>query len=345
MIPGLLLLVFALSFSPSVSAEAFPQVTTYEQLVAAIREIRSASRERIKAAVTREKVREAWETGKLIDTYVLQHKERADYGEQVIIKLAKDLESSEAELNYQLQFARAYPTLPPAEELSWSHFRELLSINDDKEREAITKEAVEKGWGRDELREAVRKQKSYSETKPEEPLQATKPSGERAWRVVVAVDGPYKGKLALDLGFSNFYRPKNFKRFEPGTVVRMKKGKFEKAEAGSENDLFSYEAFVRHVIDGDTFYAMIDLGFGITTIQKLRLRGLDAPELESAEGEETKAFLEKEIEKSGGKILIRTVKSDKYDRYLADVFYQVHGKPIYLNHELLKEGLAAGVST
>lgn len=85
---------------------------------------------------------------------------------------------------------------------------------------------------------------------------------------------------------------------------------------------------------------MIDLGFDIVTEQKLRLRGLDAPEIESAEGREAKAFLEERLAKAGAPVVIKTVKSDKYDRYLADVF--VGGS--YLNQELLDKDLAVRVS-
>ena len=111
------------------------------------------------------------------------------------------------------------------------------------------------------------------------------------------------------------------------------------------------------MIDGDTLKAAIPLGFGFTTVQKLRLRGLDAPEIESADGQEAKAFLEERLLKAKTPVLIRTVKSDKYDRYLADVWValvlneqeRLRQKPdvpvradgyIYVNQELLDEGLA-----
>ena len=52
-----------------------------------------------------------------------------------------------------------------------------------------------------------------------------------------------------------------------------------------------------------------------------------------------KAFLEEAVKKADGRLLIKTVKSDKYDRYLADVWA---GKT-YLNQKLLDEGLAVAV--
>ncbi len=97
------------------ATQALPEVGTYDQLVAAIRKARAASQARVEQAVQQEKVRECWETGKLIDEHVLQHKERADYGAQVLERLSTDLGTSRTELSYMLQFARAYPIFPAPE--------------------------------------------------------------------------------------------------------------------------------------------------------------------------------------------------------------------------------------
>jgi len=93
--------------------------------------------------------------------------------------------------------------------------------------------------------------------------------------------------------------------------------------------------------------AVIDLGFGVRSTQVLRLRGIDAPELVSADGKKAKEFLEKKLGLAEGEglsdrmVLVRTEKSDKYDRYLADLFYtDKNGREIYLNQEILAAGLA-----
>ena len=138
---------------------AAPEVTTYDQLVRAIRETKALSQARVEAAVEQEKVREAWETGKLINEHILQHKQRADYGEQEIIKLARDLGASETELRYMLQFARTYPIRPSTDELPWGHYRELLSLNDEKERAEVAAEALRQRWTHRELREEIRRRR------------------------------------------------------------------------------------------------------------------------------------------------------------------------------------------
>jgi endonuclease YncB( thermonuclease family) len=83
----------------------------------------------------------------------------------------------------------------------------------------------------------------------------------------------------------------------------------------------------------------IDLGFDLWTKQTLRLRGIDCMEMDTTErltvkngakkypnksegakeGQAAKAFLQSYI-KEADQLLIRSSKSDKYDRYLADVF-------------------------
>ena len=321
------------------AAVALPQeVATYGQLVHAIRQARAASQTRVEAAVEQEKVREAWEIGKLIDEHILLHKERADYGEHVIVMLAKDLETSETELRYMLLFARAYPIHPAPDELTWSHYRELLSIRNEAKRNEIAARAVKEKWGHKRIRQEARRLSSKVPV-ASKILEVATPGKVGTYRVVQAKAGEFKGELVLDLGFSNYYKPDKKLKFQDRDIVALEKGKLKKAEAVEDN-LFTYKADVFQMIDGDTFYAVVSLGFGFDTVQKLRLRGLDAPEIETADGQEAKAFVEKILKKTHGSILIKTVKSDKYDRYLADVW--VGGT--YLNQKLIDEGLAVRVS-
>ena len=138
--------------------------------------------------------------------------------------------------------------------------------------------------------------------------------------------------------------------------MTFEKGKLQKSEAGEEA-LYTYQVDVIEVIDGDTLKVAVPLGFGFTTVQKLRLRGLDAPEIVSADGQEAKDFLAERLLKANMPVIIKTVKSDKYDRYLADIWVTLAPNEqerlrqgpdvpvradsyIYVNQELLDEGLA-----
>lgn len=53
-----------------------------------------------------------------------------------------------------------------------------------------------------------------------------------------------------------------------------------------------FRCYPSRVIDGDTFIAAIDLGFRTLTEQAIRLLGVNAPELPTAEGVAAKAAAE-----------------------------------------------------
>lgn len=346
-----------LSSAEPVASSAKVQVATYDQLLQAIRETRAASQQRIEAAVEQEKVREAWETGKLIEEHILLNQPRAGYGEQVLKRLSKDLGMSKTELDFMVQFARTYPITWPAELLSWSHYQSLMALNDPKEREEVTKEAVEKDWNRDQVRAEVQRRKAASSSSSPndlvgDPLPEITPGPLNTYQII-----RLKDRLKIDLGFGIYLdlSEKDAKKFKEGEIVKVvtsderqvtgKDG--EKPVTGhlslvtdaSLNDLFTYSAFVTSVVDGDTFHALIDLGFGATLAQRVRLRRIDAPEIVSAEGKEARAYLEKILSRNKGRIILQSHDIDQHGRPIADVW--IDGKSI--DQELLDQGLAVSV--
>ncbi len=344
---------------PKAGGQAEPaKVQTYSELVKAIRGARAESRVRVEKAVEQERVRQAWEIGKLIDEHVLQHKERADYGKQVLLKLSKDLGVSDTELGYMLRFARAYPTSQPAGKLSWSHYMELLSLDDETVRHEIADKAEKEKWTRDQIRAEVKRRKAAkNETlAPDEPKTLTPPEMGQpgTYKIILAKAGPYAGQLALDLGFSNYFKlsellGEDLSAYKEGNMLVFYGKELQilgrDGKSNIEHLRYTYNAWVVRVLDGDTFEAVVDLGFGVTTTQTLRLRGIDAPELKTRDGQEAKAFVEKMLV-PGASISIKTSRSDKYDRYLVDVFATdpESGEDKYLNSLLLEKGLAVKVS-
>lgn len=159
--------------------------------------------------------------------------------------------------------------------------------------------------------------------------------------------------LLLDLGF------RVRKDFPEGKSLRLSKddcvkiapvggNSFTKVSAKKE-EIFTYKAEIEKIIDGDTLTALIDLGFGLFIQQKLRLRGINCPEIDTEEGQKAKKFVQRRLNNLSF-IVIKTYKdsTDKYDRYLADIFYfkngqdpyQVAEEGRYSNQELLDEHLA-----
>jgi micrococcal nuclease len=101
-------------------------------------------------------------------------------------------------------------------------------------------------------------------------------------------------------------------------------------------------ASVARVVDGDTLDLDLDLGFSITLRQRVRLIGIDAPEVRTRDAAEKARGLATAAHVVGwlgrpGQVLVTTTKDDKYGRMLADCFRV--GEPS-LCEELLAWGLA-----
>lgn len=101
----------------------------------------------------------------------------------------------------------------------------------------------------------------------------------------------------------------------------------------SDSDLSLTENTVIEVIDGDTFI--------LASREKVRLICIDAPEINSDAGLESKNFLEKLI--LGKEVRLEKDISDKdqYDRLLRYVYVDSNGEEIFVNKELVKRSYAS----
>lgn len=294
--------------------------------------------------IEEQKVLTYWQTGRHIHRYVLDHKERAEYGKEIVLKLSRDLEVGDELLYRCLRFAERFPSISSARrKLSWTHYRELLAVPDQKERIKLAEEAARREWTTDQLIARIRKEFPASNGK-EGPREITAFKPKRgivsAYRVVMA------DVLLLDLGFSNFMEHPALTsgRFKEGNIVsvqtrparasviaspaksalwRTKRGEaISILKNATPNDLYTYQAEVEKVVDADTLWLWIHIGFDIWMRQKVRLRGIDAPELNTNAGLRAKRFVESQLESAGPSwpVTVTTTKPDKYDRYLTDVW-------------------------
>jgi micrococcal nuclease len=114
--------------------------------------------------------------------------------------------------------------------------------------------------------------------------------------------------------------------------------------------MFQYAATVVRIVDGDTMYFDVDLGFTIHFRLDVRLKGVNTPETRGPTREaglKSKAFVEQALP-VGALVVLNTYKAEKYGRYLADVIYlpsaktrdEILAKGTLLNKELIDKGLA-----
>lgn len=104
--------------------------------------------------------------------------------------------------------------------------------------------------------------------------------------------------------------------------------------------MYEYQAIIREIYDGDTVTADIDVGLNTWLHgQKLRLYGVNAPEMRGdskAQGTISRDWLREKV--LGKSVIIRTHKdkTEKYGRWLAEIF--IDGGCV--NDSLVEVGLA-----
>jgi len=110
--------------------------------------------------------------------------------------------------------------------------------------------------------------------------------------------------------------------------------------------VYEYEALITRVIDGDTMDFEIDLGFGIKYNSRLRLYGVDTPEVRG--DERSKGLAVKEAVRiliENKKVILKTHKwKGKYGRYVAKIIVAKGMLNMDLSEYLVSMGMAKRVN-
>jgi len=226
--------------------------------------------------------------------------------------------------------------------LGWTQYVELLAVKDDDVRTQLEKEVLKKQLSSREVKALVKERlnevkakavdSSVVETETEFVTQLPC-SRAGAFFGYTAVSKDHvtvpTGCVVVDCGFNVW---ESIERIELAVV---------------DEPSYVYAVRVESVIDGDTFWAVVNLGFGAFTRQKFRLSGIDTPELDTPQGQKAKRYVQRFLG-IGSTVVVRSMKSDKYDRYLADVFFlagarspkRILKEGLFLNQDLLDKGMA-----
>ncbi|MCF8381868.1 MAG: PDDEXK nuclease domain-containing protein [Bacteroidales bacterium] len=129
-----------------------------ESLIAKIKEIISIARDQVANSVNNELLNTYWEIGHQIVEHEQKGELRAKYGEKLLIELSKQLTKSlgKGYSRSNLQNMRALYTSYPKRQtlsgkLSWSHYCELVSIEDPPKRAFYENETINARWSVREL--------------------------------------------------------------------------------------------------------------------------------------------------------------------------------------------------
>lgn len=328
-------------------------VPDYQQLIEAVAAEITQGVARLRQSYTAELVRTSWNIGRVITEISGPDDGRSPRNAAIVARLAANFKRPEAFFYNVIKFYRLYPTLPRTN-LTWSHYVLLMSIADPRARRQLEQKASRENIGAKDLRAYITVKKDsiplITSTKSDQ-LKYTR--GELYhYRTMQAPTQFEAGRILLDVGFhiEHDVVASDSQSQRSGYIARaVKEGEdygvrlvLPKPEL-----LYTYQAFVNRVVDGDTLLLRVDLGFRTHVTEKVRLRGIDCPEISTALGRKARIFVQELIDQNPW-IVIKTYKDDKYGRYLVDVFtgpkdqdaQTIARQGQYLNQTLLDKGLA-----
>ncbi len=133
-------------------------------LLGDLRQLIEAAREQTARAVNSTLVTMYWQIGKRIREDVL-HQQRASYGEEIVYALSRQLTAeygrgfTRANLFHMIRFAEVFPDEEIVNvlrsQLSWTHFRELLPIDDVLKRDFYAEMCRVERWSTRTLRHKI----------------------------------------------------------------------------------------------------------------------------------------------------------------------------------------------
>ena len=104
---------------------------------------------------------------------------------------------------------------------------------------------------------------------------------------------------------------------------------------------YEYKGHVTSVYDGDTITVEVDLGFFASLTMKVRLYGIDTPELrgvERTQGLKVRDWVREKILNKDIVFKSYKGKQGKYGRWLAEIY--LPGEVASLNQQLIDRGMA-----
>ena len=307
------------------------------------------------------KVEAYWHIGDSLQTH-FRGQPRAEYGQQIVSNLSKDIGLSMSLLWDILLLRRSLPILYASRQLGWTHVRAVLRLPNQEQRYYYLRAADRAGWTTRQLREAIKAEEyGHHTTRPqavpldEDPHQG-QPLHPRFGKLytykMVHGGNPASDELFLDLGFSITCQASllGLEEAQPDQIITVSQTATARTftVCPPRTRRYTYVAWVQRVIDGDTLIAVVDLGFGHQTRPlRFRSRGIDCPELSTLAGRNAKVFVQEALSQVGF-IVLTTHATDAYGRYLADIRY-LPGQPDpevvrrrgrYLNGQLLDHHMA-----
>jgi|GEM_PF-244616 len=313
------------------------------------------------------RLRTYWQIGRRISEAARQSRGAIVPGDKLYARISADLHAM-AQLDLApdtirrtIQFYKNYPEFPEDSPLTFTHYLTLMRVSDARIRRRLEREACRKNLTVAQMEDRVGAM-SVADPVGQQSTTTARLICERGEPYIYMtlsrkdfkgarhtyVDAGFKIHVPLDSGVIR-QAPPSLSGPQSRYVRAVKDGRVFDLHLAPRKwqKIHTYAAVVIRVIDGDTLDVMADAGFSMRTPQRIRLKGIDAPEITIPAGRKARAFLIDYLTQCP-LIVIRTQKAGIYGRWIADVFAlsgcddprQIAREGEFLNQRLLDEGLA-----
>ena len=340
---------------------------SYSNLVSKLKKEMTKGLLQAQRAYDKEKIITYWNIGKMIHNHFLKNKVQADFGKQIYKNLSTDLNITETLLYQMTAFYKTYPVLKASNTLKWSHYRLLAYVKDNKLRKELEQKVSTDKLSNRNLAVLVKDFRTWFP--PSEKKAQIKGSTKlKTTRGKLYHYQMFKTRFSknylIDCGF-NIFRETDFSRFPASSSggsafggksifaesIKSKETYSYKPSNVKKQYMYAYIAHIDKIIDGDTIWFQIDLGFNTWTRQNLRFMGIEAEALGTKEGKNAFEYV-KAVLKGLPFVIIKSYWKGKFGRYLTDIYYLpneddpqvVMEKGYFLNQEMLDKGLVTPLS-
>jgi len=333
---------------------------SYQGLLRAVTGVLSSGLLAARKALEYQRLKTYWELGRCIRTAVSASGGELVLGDALFARISRDLRRQTGldlkidTIRRVVQFHRNYTRFPKKTTLTFTHYIALQRVQNPTARRRLEARAIRRDMTAEDVKaEAARLNRGAIAARVSRGRKLTVARGEPFVYYARQVTGMRGEKVFLiDCGFKIHLDFPPYNRYIPSHSgpVRSRKDngvcRILRYKRGLDK-LYTYPATVTRVVDGDTLDARIDVGFGIRLSDRLRLKGVNAPELKTPAGRKAREFLKDRLDRCPV-IIVRTSKAGMYGRWLADVFslagcgdpHRIAIEGAYVNQALLDEGMA-----
>ena len=341
-----------------------PAKNSYPVLLA---EIQTAITEGLAAAeraLEYQRVKTYWTIGRAIYRNVFASGETLMLPSALYDRIAEDifkatkLNLSADTIRRSVRFYKVYPKFPAKTKLTYTHYLRLLTVDDDKTRARLEQKAIKENLSISKLKEEIVAVTPIKIKRTAQNKQLPVQRGELyVYSTRFYQDINQKKSLCVDCGWkidmpmSQLVLGNNAQSLMQATslirVIKKDDQYHIRLNRSKNARRYTYWATVERVVDGDTFDVRLDVGFNIKFSDRMRLNGINAPELRTPAGKRAKVFLERYLAKCP-LVVIRSYKKESLGRWMADCFviqgcddpHKIAAEGQLLNQIMIDEGHA-----